>query len=530
MTEDKTGAGGAQTPAADAAATTTTPPRPEPKDDLVVTQHVLRTPEGELAYTATTGRIVLREEVVKDGTYDGWKAKAEVSVTYYTLDGADVTTRPVTYAFNGGPGSSSVWLHLGLLGPRRVDAGDVGGLTPPPYGLLDNLQTALRVTDLLFIDPMSTGYTRAAEGEKAQPYHGFKGDLESVGEVIRLWTSRHGRWMSPKFLIGESYGGTRAAALADYLQSRFGLYLNGVMMVAPALNMEALYDAPGSLLPDPLFLPVYAATAHYHGLFPGRTLGDVVAAAHDYADEYRVVLHRGQALDPAARAAAARRIAAITGLSEDYVDRANLRLEHTRVYAELLRARRLVTGRLDTRFTGPADNYLHEQMPYDPLLNATVGPYTAALYHYLHAELESRNDAVYEVMTDKVDPWSYAEFEGRAVDVADKLAAALIANPHLAVFVAMGRYDGGVPVEAIRYSLDQMCIPADARERIETHVYPAGHMMYVHEPSRLALSEDLAAFVRRAAGQRSAEAGRRRVVGVPVGQADARERPRDHIT
>ena len=501
MTDDSPSKPATDQPAGEAAAAPK--PRPEPQDDLVTTQHVLSTPEGDFAYTATTGRIVLREEVVKDGTYDGRKAKAEVSVTYYTLDGADVTTRPVTYAFNGGPGSSSVWLHLGLLGPRRVDSGDVGCLTPPPYGLLDNLQTALRVTDLLFIDPVSTGYSRAAEGEKAQPYHGFTGDLESVGEIIRLWTTRQGRWMSPKFLIGESYGGTRAAALAEYLQTRFGMYLNGVMMVAPALNLEALYDAPGSLLPDPLFLPVYAATAHYHGLLPDRTLEAAVAAARDYADDYGVVLHRGQAIDPQARAEAVRRIAAITGLTEDYVDRANLRLEHTRVYAELLRARRLVTGRLDTRFTGPADNYLHEQMPYDPLMTATSGPYAAALHHYLHAELEYHNDAAYEVMTDKVNPWSYTEFEGRAVDVAGKLAAAMIANPHLEVFIAMGRYDGGVPVEAIAYSLDQMCIPSAAPARIETCTYPAGHMMYVNEESRLALSADIAAFVRRA-GRRQA--------------------------
>lgn len=451
--------------------------------------------DGEKAYTATTGRIVLRMEATKDDKYDGRRPKAEMSVTSYTLDGTDVTRRPVTFAFNGGPGSSSVWLHLGLLGPRRVDSGDVGELTPPPYGLVDNHETLLRVSDLVFIDPISTGYSRAAEGEEAQPYHGFTGDLESVGELIRLWTSRHDRWMSPKFLIGESYGGTRAAALAEYLQDRFGMYLNGLMLIAPALNLEALYAADGSDLPHPLFLPLYAATAHYHGLHAGRTLDEVVTEARDYADEYRAVLARGQALDDETRAAAVARVAAISGLDEDYVDRANLRLEHTRVYAELQRHRRLVTGRLDTRYTQPADHYLHEQMPTDPFLAAIKGPYSSALHHYLRGELEYANDAVYEVMTSAVHPWSYREFEGRAVDVADKLAAAMITNPHLRVHVAMGRYDGGVPVEAVRYSLDQLMIPRTARERIETRTYPAGHMMYVHPESRLAQSADLAAFV-----------------------------------
>ncbi|GGM10445.1 S10 family peptidase [Promicromonospora citrea] len=475
--------------------------RAEPADDLVTTHHTLHTPDGDLTYTATTGRVVLRQEVVTDERYDGRRPKAEMSVTYYTLDGADVTTRPVTFAFNGGPGSSSVWLHLGVLGPRRVDSGDVGALTAPPYGLVDNHETLLHASDLVFIDPVSTGWSRATEGEQTAPFHGFTGDIESVGEVIRLWTSRNDRWMSPKFLIGESYGGTRGAALAEYLQNRFGMFLNGVMLIAPAFNLEALFDAERSNLPHPLFLPLYAATAHYHGLHGDRPLDEVVAEARDWAETYASVLARGARVPDDERAAAVSRIAALTGLDEDWVDRANLRLEHTRVYAELLRSRRLVTGRLDTRFTGPADHYIHEQMPYDPFITAISGPYTAALHHYLRGELGYEHDAVYEVLSRHVHPWSFKEFEGKAVDVADKLATAMILNPHLQVHVAMGRYDGGVPVEAIEYSLDQMEIPAASRERIETRVYPAGHMMYIHPESRVAQATDLAAFVRRASNR-----------------------------
>ncbi|MEU4360791.1 peptidase S10 [Promicromonospora sp. NPDC023987] len=483
--------------------------KPEPADDLVTTSHTLHTPQGDLSYTATTGRIVLRQEVLTEDKYDGRKAKAEVSITYYTLDSApgteqgdtDVTRRPVTFAFNGGPGSSSVWLHLGLLGPRRVDSGDVGSLTPPPYGLVDNPETLLHVSDLVFIDPVSTGFSRATEGEQAKPFHGFTGDLESVGEIIRLWTSRNDRWMSPKFLIGESYGGTRGAALAEYLQQRFGMFFNGVMLVAPALNLEALFDGERSNLPHPLFLPLYAATAQYHGLLGDRTMDDVVGEARDWAGTYASVLARGARVPDDERAAAVAKISSLTGLSEDFVDRANLRLEHTRVYAELLRSRRLVTGRLDTRFTGPADHYIHEQMPYDPFMTATAGAYTAALHHYLRGELEYEHDAIYEVLSRQVHPWSYKEFEGQAVDVADKLATAMIINPHLRVHIAMGRYDGGVPVEAIEYSLDQMAIPASYRDRIETRVYPAGHMMYVHPESRTAQAADLTDFVRRASNR-----------------------------
>ncbi|HEX2143529.1 MAG TPA: peptidase S10 [Glycomyces sp.] len=471
--------------------------KPEPVDDLKTTQHTL----GDLSYTATTGRVVLHEEITEEDKYNGRKPKAEVSVTYYTLDDADVLDRPVTFAFNGGPGSSSIWLHLGLLGPRRVDSGDAGNLTPPPFGLLDNHETLLHHTDLVFIDPMSTGYSRAVEGEKAKDYHGFTGDIEQVGELIRLWTTRHNRWLSPKFLIGESYGGTRGGALADYLQNRFGMFLNGLMFIAPAFNLETLYHSARSDLPNPLFLPTYAATAHYHGLHPDRELEDLVDEARAYADEYRAVLAKGQNLTPEERAAAVAKIASLAGVSEDYVDRANLRLEHTRFYAELLRHKKLVTGRLDTRFTGPADHYLHEQMPYDPFLIGTAGAYTAALNYYLRAELEYENDAVYEVLSRAVHPWSYKEFEGEAVDVIGKLANAMRLNPFMQVHVAMGRYDGGVPAEAIEYTLDQLEIPLDDRERIETKSYPAGHMTYVHEESRVQQSADLADFIRRASSR-----------------------------
>ncbi|SDD54995.1 S10 family peptidase [Glycomyces harbinensis] len=471
--------------------------KPEPADDLKTTRHTV----GDLSYTATTGRIVFHEEVTEDEKFNGRKPKAEVSITYYTLDDADVTERPVTFAFNGGPGSSSIWLHMGLLGPRRVDSGDAGNLTPPPYGLLDNEETLLRHSDLVFIDPISTGWSRAVEGGNPRDYHGFTKDIESVSEIIRLWTTRNNRWLSPKFLIGESYGGTRGAGIAEYLLTRFGLALNGVMFIAPAFNMETLYHTTRSELPDPLFLPLYAATAHYHGLHPDRELDDLVAEARAYGDEFRSVLAKGQNLDPEVRAAAVAKVAALTGVSEDYVDRANLRLEHTRFYAELLRHKRLITGRLDTRFTGPADHYTYEQMPYDPFLVGTDGPYTAALQHYLRSELEYENDHVYERLSRAVHPWSYKEFEGEAVDVIGKLGNAMRLNPHMRVHIAMGRYDGGVPVEAIEYTLDHLEIPLEAREGIETKTYPAGHMMYVHPESRVQQSADLAAFVQRASNR-----------------------------
>src|SRR5215469_13177193 len=244
-------------------------PRPEPADDLVTTRHTLTVDGAERGYMATAGRIVLRSEGHTDDKFDGVQPKAEVFVTSYVLDRDEGATgpneRPVTFAFNGGPGSSSIWLHLGLLGPRRVVMGDAGALLPPPYGIADNSETLLRHSDLVFIDPVSTGYSRASKGEKPKDFHGYSADIESVGEVIRLWTTRNGRWMSPKYLCGESYGTTRAAGLARHLQERYGMYLNGLMLVSSVLDFGTAEFGGGNDDPYAMYLPTYSAVAHYHG-------------------------------------------------------------------------------------------------------------------------------------------------------------------------------------------------------------------------------------------------------------------------
>ncbi|MGH3620601.1 MAG: S10 family serine carboxypeptidase-like protein, partial [Sciscionella sp.] len=256
----------------------------DPTDELVSTQHSITVQRRKLAYTTTTGRLVLRREVLTDGKFDGHIAKAEVFLTSYTMDDADQGKRPVTFCFNGGPGSSSVWLHLGLFGPRRVVSGDVDAPEPPPYGLADNPQTLLADTDLVFIDPVSTGYSRAITGEKPGDFHGFTQDIESVGEVIRLWVSRNGRWLSPKFVAGESYGTLRAAGLAEHLRQRYGMYLNGLMLISSVLDMGTIDFNEGNDLPYSLFLPTYAAIAHYHGLHGELALREVLADAEEFAE------------------------------------------------------------------------------------------------------------------------------------------------------------------------------------------------------------------------------------------------------
>lgn len=477
---------------------TAAPERPtEPADDLVTTEHTLTVKRRKLAYTAQTGRIVLRKESVTDGKFDGHQAKAEVFLTSYTLDDADPGARPVTFAFNGGPGSASVWLHMGLLGPRRVISGDVDAPEPPPYRLADNAESLLAHSDLVFIDPVSTGYSRPATGEKSQDYHGFTQDLESVGEIIRLWTSRNGRWLSPKFLAGESYGTLRAAALAEHLQDRHGLFLNGIMLISSVLDMGTIRFTEGNDLPYSLFVPTYAAMAHYHGRHGDRPLDDVLADAEEFAArDLPWALQRGARLTGEERAETVRTLASLTGLEESYVDKVNLRIEHMRFFTELLRDSGLVIGRMDGRFTTWEPDGGREYMRDDASISRIIGAYAAGLNHYVRTELGYENDLPYELLSMDVNrAWSYADFEGRAVSAVESLAAAMRANPHLKVHVALGHYDGATPYFAAEHMLAHLPIPEELRENIESAYYPAGHMMYVHEPSRIQQSRDLASFI-----------------------------------
>ena len=482
--------------------TVTTTPAP-PQDDLVTTRHTLAVGRRRLHYTATTGRVVLREEVFEDDVFKGLHAKAELSITAYVVDAPAGTNRPVTFAFNGGPGSSSMWLHLGLLGPRRVDSGDAGALTPPPYGLLDNPQSLLAVSDLVFIDPVSTGFSRAVQGGKAKDYHGFTGDIESVGELIRMWTSRENRWLSPKFVAGESYGTVRAAALAEHLQSAHGLYLNGVMLISSVLDLDTVEFEYRNDRAYVDYLPTYAATAHHHGKHGRKTLRTVLAEAEEYAArDYPWALARGSRLTAAERAEHVRRLSELTGLSPEYVDRADLRVEHVHFLTELLRDQGLAVGRLDTRFTGPLHHGNAATWDADPSMDAILGSYSAALNHYLRQELGYRHDLAYTASSSRAyKEWSFKEFEGKPVDVSAKLSRAMRANPHLQVHVSYGYHDAATPYWAAEDAVAHLDLTPDLRANIEHAYYEAGHMMYVHEPSRLAQSADLAAFVTRASSR-----------------------------
>lgn len=465
----------------------------------------LRTSEGEFTYRVHAERLTVSEERLDEG-YLGLGPLAEVFTTTYVRideDGSVDPDRPVVFTFNGGPGSSTVWLHLGLLGPRRVDCGDIDDRTPPPYGIVDNPESLLRVADLVFIDPMSTGFTRAAEGIDPGRFHGFTGDRDLVGKTILRWLSDNGRWLSPKFLAGESYGTTRATALAGWLASRHGVAFNGLILISTVLDFSTIKFTAGNDAPFVHYLPTYAADAWFHGHHRDRALSEVVSEAQTYAQgEYRSALNQGHRLGPSARMGVAAKVAELIGVDRDYVLRSDLRVEHKRFFAELLRSSGRMVGRLDGRITAPSRDGVLEAQENDPANDFIRYPYTAAINGYLRDELGCRSDLDYEVYSDRVQPWSYAEFENSSVYTGEDLGQAIRQNPDMEVYCAFGYFDGSTPFAASEYVLAHLPIPSNEYARITCHYYEAGHMMYVHEPSRLQQSEHLIDFVRTALGSR----------------------------
>jgi carboxypeptidase C (cathepsin A) len=473
--------------------------KPEPKEVTSVTEHSVSLGGQDIEYTVTAGTMVLKEEVDKEGE----KAKASFFYIAYAKKGeGDPAKRPLTFSFNGGPGSSSVWLHLGLLGPKRVEMGDAGALLPPPAKLVLNEHSLLDETDLVFIDPVSTGYSRPVEGEEAKQFHGYDKDIETVGDFIRLYTTRNSRWLSPKFLIGESYGTTRAAGLSGYLQKRHGMYLNGIMLVSAVLHFQTLLFTHGNDWPFVLFLPTYTATAYYHKKLPARLMKDLrktLAEVEEFAaGEYLTLLMKGDDLSAEEQDGLAKKLAGYTGLTPEYIRSTNFRINIFRFTKELLRAERKVVGRLDSRFLGVDRDAAGEMWENDPSLNAIMGPYTATLYDYVRRELKFESDLPYEILTPKVWPWSYEKQQNEYLNVAETLREAIAINPHLRVHISNGYYDLATPYFATDYTFSHLQLEEHLRANIEMAFYEAGHMMYVHMPSLAQQKKDLAAFLRKA--------------------------------
>ena len=471
------------------AATTDGPP--------VVTRHEIRVNNRPLRYTVTTGVMPLRNQA--------GDTEARIFYMAYTLDGVrDASQRPLMFSFNGGPGSSSVWLHLGALGPRRVEMLPDGRMPAPPFRLVDNEQTWLDLTDLVFIDPVGTGFSRAARPELAQRYFGLQGDIQSVGEFIRLYLTRNGRWTSPLFLVGESYGTTRAAGLAGHLVDR-GVAFNGVLLVSTILNFQTARFNRGNDLPYALFLPTYTATAWYHKKLPPDLQTDLRKALDEAerwaAGEYTVALAKGDALTAAERQEVIDKLARYTGLSRQFIDNSNLRVEIQRFDKELLRGERRTVGRLDSRFKGMDASAASETPEFDPSMAAIRPPYTSAFNQYVRDELGFKSDLEYYILGGGIGRWDFGADNAYA-DTSEALRSAFAKNPYMRLFVASGYYDLATPYFATRYTLRHMGLDPSLRANVQTTYYEAGHMMYIDVGSLRQLKADVAAFVQGAVGKR----------------------------
>lgn len=470
-----------------------------------MTRHKSTVGRKTISYTATCGTWVLHEEAEKDGKFEGQQAKAAMFFTAYTRDDVkDISKRPVMFCFNGGPGSSSVWVHLGLFGPKRVAMDAEGHAGPPPYRLVDNTHSLLDETDLVFIDPIGTGYSRMLEGEATKEYHEYQRDLDSVGAFIRLYVSRTERWASPKFIAGESYGTTRACGLAGLLQEKYGMYLNGLMLISIAMDFQTIRFDHGNDVPPVIYLPTYAATAWYHKRLAKdlqkKSLPELVAEVEAFAaNEYARALFKGDALSEDEFDAVAAIVARYTGLSTAYVKATKLRVQIHRFCKELLRAEGKTVGRLDSRFTAVDRDSAGEVFEFDPAHAVIGGAFASMLNDYLRRTLKFESDLDYRVLAGLYQTWGWKDFSNRYVNVGETLRSAMTKNPHLKVMVANGIYDLATPHFAADYTFNHLALDNSRQQNISRYYYEAGHMMYVHQPSMQQMEKDMRRFLASAA-------------------------------
>ncbi len=467
-------------------------PSPTPEEVPVVTHHEIRAGGRTLRYTATAGMMPIKN---RDG-----ETEARIFFMAYTLDGeGNRSRRPLTFSFNGGPGSASVWLHLGAIGPKRVRMNPDGTMPAPPYELVDNEYTWLNQTDLVFIDPVGTGYSRAVRPELAARFFGLNGDIESVGEFIRMYLTRYERWTSPLFLAGESYGTTRASALSGYLIGR-GIAFNGIVLISTIMNFETADFAAGNDLPFVMYLPSYAATAWYHKKLPpdlqSKSVQEVVSEVEQWAStDYMLALDKGDRMPAQERQDVINRLSRYTGLAPQFVDNANLRVSLNLFRKELLRGERRSIGRLDARFKGFDASFATDSPDFDASEAAIRPPYTSTFNNYVRSELGYKTDAEYYILGGGItSPWNWNTNNGY-VDTSVALRNALARNPYLKIFVAMGYYDMATPYYAVQYTLHHISLDPVLLRNFSTGYYEAGHMMYIDEKSLGKLRADVGQFI-----------------------------------
>jgi len=463
------------------------------EEKISTTSHAIRLDGRDIKYTATTGTLPIRGD-------DG-KVTARMFFVAYTRDGEDVKTRPIAFLYNGGPGAATVWLHMGSFAPRHVQMAAEGFQPAPPYHFVDNENSLIDVTDMVFVDAISTGYSRPVPGVSSAQFHGQQGDLRAFGDFINEYLKSYNRWPSPKFLIGESYGTIRSAGLSQELQTRHGIELNGIVLISSLLTYQTIAPSPQNDIAFVSYFPTYTATAWYHKKLPADLSGDLakaVAEARAFATgEYVTALVKGNSMSDAERKAVAQKMARLTGLSAEYIERSNLRIEPARFRKELLRDQRLNVGRLDSRFTTTDIDAVGDTGEFDPSNTALQGAYTALFSDYVKNELKWESDIHYDT-SGNVRPWTYDQ--NRYMDMTEPLRQTMAKNPYLKVFIAAGYYDMATPLLGSEINFWHLGYDPTFTQRFSFGYYEAGHMIYIRPSAHKALKADLAKFLTSNAG------------------------------
>jgi carboxypeptidase C (cathepsin A) len=461
-------------------------------EKVSTTQHTITIDGKQIAYTANAGTMVIRDE--------NGKAKATVFYIAYTRDGEDAARRPVTFFYNGGPGSASIWLDMGIMSPKHPEMGPSGSQPAPPYALVDNPNAPLDVTDLVQVDAMMTGYSRPGEGVQASDYTGERNDIRMFAQFIRNYLDKYDRWSSPKYLFGESYGTFRSAGLASELQDGEGIELNGIMLLGTVLDFQYIAPSPTNDIGYSTFLPTYTATAWYHKKLPpdlqSQSLEQVVQQSRDYAfGDYMTVLAKGNALTPAERTAAAQKLARLTGVSDQFILNTNLRIDAGTYRTELLRDQRETVGRYDGRMIGINGNAASQRQDYDPSDVAPSSAFMSAFMQYLHDDLKYSSDLQY-YMGGHTGRWDYggAGYGGYPNEV-ESLRLAMAKDPYLHVMVGAGYYDMATPFANAEYTFRHLGFDKTYTDRVEFKYYESGHMAYLNQASAKKLKQDIAGFI-----------------------------------
>lgn len=469
------------------------------EEQISRTDHTIELSSGPLAYTATAGYLPLKNE--------SGDTQAKIFYIHYAAKNENKeteTTRPLVFLFNGGPGSSSIWLHMGAFGPRRALLRDDGTLPPPPYELVDNEATLLREADLVFVDPVGTGFSRPTKPDQGKNYWGVQQDMNSLGEFIRLFLIKNGRMRSPLFLAGESYGTFRAAGLANHLLDK-NIALNGVVLISTILDFRPAFPTRNNEIPYALQLPTLTAAAWHHKKLPedlqSKPLREVLKIAEEWATTtYTLALMKGDLLKGAERDAVTSGLARLTSLSPQYLEDSNLRVDQWRFRKELLRQQKRNMSGYDARLLGIEPLAAGDAPDIDPLLHVLGAPLTMLFNDYVRNELGFKTDLEYVTLSGPAHgAWDYGNpHSSDFMDMSENLRRSMSRNTAMHALVASGIYDFVTPYLAARYTLEHLGLDQEIRDQISEELYEAGHMMYIEKESRRKLTDDVERFIRRA--------------------------------